>query len=99
MSDNNAKVRHDKDQQRYLLDIEGETLGFAAYREDGDSLVFTHTEVDPSLEGQGMGSVLIRQSLDDARQRSKRIVPVCGFVAAYVKKHPDWNDIIDSPAQ
>jgi len=99
MSENNAKVRHDEEQQRYLLDIDGKTLGVAAYREDGDRLVFSHTEVDPSLEGQGMGSVLIRQSLDDARRRGKRIVPVCGFFAAYVKKHPDWNDIVDSPVQ
>ena len=99
MSENDAKVRHDEKQQRYLLDIDGKTLGFAEYRQDGDHLVFSHTEVDPSLEGQGMGSVLIRQSLDDARRRGKRIVPVCEFVADYVKKHPDWNDIVDSPIQ
>lgn len=99
MNENDAKVRHDEKQQRYQLEIGDKTLGFAAYREDDDRLVFTHTEVDPTLEGQGMGSVLIRQSLDDARRRGKRIVPVCGFVAAYVKKHQDWNDIIDSPVQ
>lgn len=96
MSENDAKVRHDEKQQRYLLEIDGKTLGFAAYREDNDRLVFTHTEVDPRLEGQGMGSVLIRQSLDDARRRGKRIVPVCGFVAAYIEKHRDWNDLIDT---
>ncbi len=96
MSENDAKIRHDEKQQRYLLEIDGKTLGFAAYREDNGRLVFTHTEVDPSLEGQGMGSVLIRQSLDDARRRGKRIVPVCGFVAAYIEKHRDWNDLIDA---
>lgn len=96
MSENDAKVRHDEKQQRYLLEIDGKALGFAAYREDNGRLVFTHTEVDPSLEGQGMGSVLIRQSLDDARRRGKRIVPVCGFVAAYIEKHRDWNDLIDA---
>lgn len=96
MKENNANVRHDEDQQRYLLEINGQALGFAEYQEDGDRQVFTHTEVDQSLEGQGMGSMLIRESLDDARRRSKRIVPVCEFVAAYVKKHPDWNDIIEA---
>ena len=99
MSENNANVRHDEDQQRYLLEIDGKALGFAEYQQDGDRQIFTHTEVDQSLEGQGMGSILIRQSLDDARRRGKRIVPVCGFVAAYVKKHRDWDDIIDSSVQ
>lgn len=99
MSYNKANVRHDQDQQRYVLEIDGEVLGFVKYHEDNDRMVFSHTEVDQSLEGQGMGSLLIRESLDNARQRGKRIVPVCGFVAAYVAKHPRWNDIIDSANQ
>ena len=94
MSDN-ATVRHDEQYQRYVLEVDGSEKGIASYQPDGDSLVFTHTEVDPSLEGKGLGSKLIRESLDDARQRGKRIVPVCEFVAAYVKKHNDWDDIVD----
>lgn len=98
MSDNNAKVRHDDGAHRYVLEVDGQDLGFAEYRDDGQRQIFTHTEVDQSLSGQGMGSKLVRESLDDARRRGKRVVPVCGFVADYVKKHPEWNDIIDSPA-
>lgn len=98
MSDHNSTVRHDDNAHRYVLEVDGQDLGFAEYRDDGQRQVFTHTEVDQSLAGQGMGSKLIRESLDDARRRGKRVVPVCGFVADYVKKHPEWNDIIDSPA-
>lgn len=98
MNDNNAKVRHDENAHRYVLEIGGLALGFAEYQDDGQRQVFTHTEVDQSLSGQGMGSKLVRESLDDARRRGKRVVPVCGFVADYVKKHHDWDDIIDSPA-
>jgi len=94
MNNSNATVRHDESQQRYILEVEGKELGVASYQDDGERQVFTHTEVDPSLEGQGMGSKLIRDALDDARQRGKRVVPVCEFVAAYVKKHHDWDDII-----
>lgn len=97
MSD--ATVRHDENAHRYVLQVDGQDLGFANYRDEGARQVFTHTEVDPSLSGQGMGSRLIRESLDDARRRGKRVVPVCGFVADYVSKHPDWNDIIDSPSR
>ena len=98
MNDNNAKVRHDENAHRYVLEIGGQPLGFAEYQDDGQRQVFTHTEVDQSLSGQGMGSKLVRESLDDARRRGKRVVPVCGFVADYVKKHHDWDDVIDSPA-
>lgn len=96
MSD--ATVRHDENAHRYVLEVDGQDLGFAEYRDEGTSQVFTHTEVDQSLAGQGMGSRLIRESLDDARRRGKRVVPVCGFVADYVNKHPEWNDIVDPPS-
>ena len=96
MNDNNAVVRHDESQQCYVLAVDGEALGVASYEDDGDRRVCSHTEVDSSLEGQGMGSKLIRESLDDTRQSGKRIVPVCEFVAAYVKKHHDWDDIIEA---
>src|SRR5690606_1681359 len=72
MSHPEAKVRHDEDQQRYVLEIEGQALGFAQYRAEGKRMVFTHTEVDDSLSGQGMGSLLVRESLDDARRRGNQ---------------------------
>lgn len=98
MSYHDAKVRHDEEQQRYVLEINGQLLGFAQYHEEGDRQIFTHTEIDGSLSGKGMGSMLVRKSLDDARQRGKRIVPVCEFIGAYVKKHPDWNDLLEQPS-
>ncbi|MBA1264641.1 GNAT family N-acetyltransferase [Stutzerimonas stutzeri] len=98
MSHQDAQVRHDESRQRYVLEINGQPLGFAQYQEEGDRQVFTHTEIDDSLAGQGMGSMLARAALDDARRRGKRIVPVCAFIAAYVNKHPDWSDVLDQPA-
>ena len=59
MTDKQASVRHDA-AQRYELLVEGQPLGFAAYSEQGERMVFTHTEVDPSLSGQGLGSVLAK---------------------------------------
>lgn len=95
MNATNATVRHDEQQQCYVLEMDGKQLGIASYQQDGERQVFTHTQVDPSLEGQGMGSKLIRESLEDARRRGNRIVPQCEFVAAYVKKHDEWRDIVD----
>ena len=80
MTDKQASVRHDAAQQRYELLVEGQPLGFAAYSEQGERMVFTHTEVDPSLSGQGLGSVLAEGALGDARRRDKRVVPQCLFL-------------------
>jgi hypothetical protein len=95
MSDRQASVRHVAEQQRYELLVEGQPLGVAAYSEQGEQMVFTHTEVDPSLSGQGLGSVLAKGALEDARRRGKRVVPQCEFIAKYIERHGEWQDLVD----
>lgn len=98
MTDKQASVRHDAAQQRYELLVEGQPLGFAAYSEQGEQgerMVFTHTEVDPSLSGQGLGSVLAKAALEDARRRGKRVVPQCEFIARYIERQEQWQDLVD----
>ncbi|WP_418643633.1 GNAT family N-acetyltransferase [Stutzerimonas kunmingensis] len=95
MSDRQATVRHDTAQQRYELLVDGQSLGAAEHSEQGERMVFTHTEVDPSLSGQGLGSVLAKGALEDARRRGKRVVPQCEFIASYIERHEQWQDLVD----
>jgi hypothetical protein len=95
MSDRQASVRHAAAQQRYELLVDGQPLGFAKYSEQGERMVFTHTEVDPSLSGQGLGSVLAKAALEDARRCGKRVVPQCEFLARYIERHAEWQDLVD----
>jgi predicted GNAT family acetyltransferase len=75
---------------------DGETVaGFAEYTQTPDQIVFTHTVVDDAYEGQGLGSKLARHVLDDAAGTGKKIVPVCSFIAAYVRKHRDWDEHLE----
>lgn len=97
MTQNSASVRHNSSQCRYELELEGSICGSATYVDDGDRQIFTHTEIDDSLEGKGLGSLLLRESLEDARRRGKRVVPQCPFVASYIERHPEWNDIVETP--
>lgn len=97
MSDSKARVKRDEDRHRYVLEINGEKLGSAEYTDQGNRTTFTHTVVDPSLKGQGMGSKLVHDALSEARARGRRIVPVCEFVAAYVRRHPEWESSVDWP--
>jgi len=84
-------VRHNAAASRYELDTE-HGLAVVVYREQGDRAIFTHTEVPTADEGKGIGARLVRAALDDARQRGFKIVPACSFVAAFVRRHPEYND-------
>ena len=65
-------------------------MAIAVYRRSGDRLVFTHTEVPAADEGRGIGARLVKAALDDTRKRGLGIVPACSFVAAYVRRHPEY---------
>jgi predicted GNAT family acetyltransferase len=82
-------VRHNEAASRYQLDTP-HGLAIAAYRQQGDSRVFTHTEVPPADEGHGLGAELVRAALDDTKVHGFRIVPACSFVVAYVRRHPEY---------
>lgn len=82
-------------QQRYEL-RRGETvLGTASYRLEGsDTVVFTHTEVDPQQEGQGYGSALARGALDDVGRGTRKVVASCKFIARYIDAHPEYRGLL-----
>ena len=81
-------------QSRYEL-VDGDTLaGIAAYRLDGDTVTFTHTEVTDAYEGQGAGSRLARAALDDSRTHGRRVVARCPFIAGWIERHPDYADLV-----
>ncbi len=87
-------VRHVPEDQRYEVWAAGERAGFAAYVVDGERVVFTHTEVADRFEGQGVGSELVRGALDDVRAGGREVVAQCPFVAEWVERHPDYQDLL-----
>jgi uncharacterized protein len=76
------------EESRYELRLGDRRIGHAAYHRRDDRIAFTHTEVDSACEGRGFGTRLVQAALEDARARGLEIVPLCPFVAAYVKRHP-----------
>ncbi len=61
--------------------------------QNGD-IYLTHTEVPMDIEGQGIGSQLVEKVLMDIDKKSMKVVPLCPFVASYIKKHPDWKHLV-----
>ncbi|PSJ40982.1 N-acetyltransferase [Sphingomonas deserti] len=81
------------EQSRFELIVDGITA-FAGYRLEGGRIAFTHTEVPPELEGQGVGSALIKGALDEVRTRRLRVDPLCSFVRHYVETHAAVQDLV-----
>ena len=82
-------VRDNPEELRYEILRDGELLGEILYRTRPGAVVLVHTEVEPSAEGQGVGGRLVAGALEDIRSRGLRVVPVCPFVAAYIRRHPE----------
>jgi predicted GNAT family acetyltransferase len=80
---------------RYTIAVEGNRVGKAEFRDRDGRRVFTHTEVDKYYEGRGLATILIAEALQETRDAGLRIVAQCPMVAAYVKKHDEYSDIVD----
>jgi uncharacterized protein len=81
------------ERRRYEAVRNGEVVGFAAYQKTDELIVFTHTEVDPSLEGQGVGGTLVRGALDHVRGLELRVLPICPFVQTWMRRHPEYLNL------
>jgi predicted GNAT family acetyltransferase len=93
-SNTQSSVRDNPAQHRFELEVEGEHA-VANYRLDGDTMVFTHTETPRHLQGRGIASRLVRAALEMVRARGLKVVPRCGFVADYIRRHPEFRDLVD----
>lgn len=91
-------VKDNPAESRFELSVGGH-LAAAYYRREPGVIVFTHTEVPPALGGQGIGSKLVRGALESVRKQGLRVVPQCPFVNAFMGKHPEFNDLLNTPLQ
>ena len=93
MSDLDRDVRDEVDHRRYALDVEGATA-VVTYNLVQGGLMVTETLVPIALEGRGIASRLARHVLADVKARGLVILPVCPFIAGYLKKHPEWAEVV-----
>ena len=90
-----VEVTRNDERSRYEARVDGALAGFSEYQLTDELVVFTHTEVDPAFEGQGIGSALARTALDDVRAQAERsVLPLCPFISGWIGKHPDYVDLV-----
>jgi predicted GNAT family acetyltransferase len=84
---------------RYEAALGGRPAGYSTYEEEPGRVTFVHTVVRPAFEGRGVGSRLAKFAIDDVRSRGLRITPVCPFVRAYLRRHHEYDSIVDYPVE
>jgi predicted GNAT family acetyltransferase len=87
-------VRDNPTKLRYEILRNSKVAGAITYRTAPGVKVLLHTEVEPAEEGHGVGDRLVSGALDDIRAHGLHVVPVCPFVAAYLRRHPEQRDLI-----
>jgi uncharacterized protein len=92
--DEEIRIADNPAERRYEAHMGDRLAGFAEYRAVPGRIVFIHTEVLPEFEGRGVGSRLAAGALDDVRARGLGMTPKCPFIAAYVRRHPQYADLV-----
>jgi hypothetical protein len=87
------EISENKDKKRFEASVEG-NLAFVEYIRAENKVYLTHTEVPSQLEGKGIASAMVKQILEQIKNEELKLVPLCPFVAAYVKRHPEWKEIM-----
>jgi predicted GNAT family acetyltransferase len=93
MSEQNLSIINNPAEKRFEVTVEGH-LAMVQYIETTHNITFTHTEVPRALEGQGIGGRLAKTALDYALEKNLKILPTCPFVAAYIRRHPEYQPFV-----
>jgi predicted GNAT family acetyltransferase len=90
----NYELIDNTDQNQYEFHI-GKYIPKIEYIKKGNNeILLTHTEIPINLEGQGIGSALVKAVLSDIEEQGLDLVPLCPFVVGYISKHPEWKRVV-----
>ena len=90
-----TEVQQDQRMNRFELLVDGESAGLADYQIRDDTIVFTHTEIDPARRTSGLGGELVRGALNLVRAETDyRVVASCTFMAWWIEEHPEYEHLL-----
>jgi uncharacterized protein len=94
MSETENPVRNNEAESQFQWTADGETA-VLTYQLKPGSIVFVHTGVPEKLRGQHIAGNLAAAGLEFARQNGLTVIPLCPFVAGYLKKHQEYLDLVE----
>jgi predicted GNAT family acetyltransferase len=87
-------VEENPARRRFEILVDDALAGSAEYELHGEVPVFTRTQVDERFRNMGVGSALIKGTLDQIRERGDRLATRCRFMSAYIERHPEYADLV-----
>ena len=86
-------ILDNKEKNRFETTIDGKT-GFIDYKRKTNTMHLMHTEVPKALEGNGIGSALVKHALKAAKSEGKKVISHCSFVNGYIERHPELKEYL-----
>jgi uncharacterized protein len=87
-------IRNNEATSQFETEVDGQ-VAYAAYDlEEPDRIVFTHTIVPDALAGRGIAAQLVQHGLKHAREKKLKVVPQCSYVATYIERHSEYQDLL-----
>jgi predicted GNAT family acetyltransferase len=94
MAPENISFANNEFNNQFTVQAEGRR-GLIEYEKfTSDHVDMYHTEVDPELQGTGVAKILVQWALEYCRANNWKVTPSCTYVAAYIKRHPEWQDLV-----
>ena len=90
-----VNITNNEEAQRFEAQVDG-LRAILTYRRFPDRMVLNHTEVPRPLEGKGLAAKLARTALDFARVNQLRVVPLCPYIAAFIRRHAEYQDLVST---
>jgi uncharacterized protein len=81
--------------EEFIIAVDGQTVGTAAFTDHGNQRTFTHTEVDNAFQGRGLATILVGEAMNSTKAEGLRIVALCAMVAGFLEKNNEFDDVVD----
>ena len=93
-----VNVRHEPKANRFAARI-GDKIAYLSYEKEGEKILnYAHTWTPPKHRGKGIAAKITKAALDYARENGFSVIPSCPYVNTFIKKHPEYQDMIKTEA-
>ena len=80
---------------RYVVYLpDGSEAEMTYHRSAPGVLSIDHTGVPDAFRNRGLAIQLVNAGIADAQAEGTKIVPLCSYVAAQFRRHPDWAPLL-----
>ena len=90
-----SEVQHSPEAKKFYIQVNGKEAHMAYRYQDDATVEYHHTYSPPELRGGGVAGKVVRAALEWARSQNLRVIPTCPYVAGFVRRHPEYQDIAD----